>query len=106
MRELTSLADLREALGGSAPLFILQHSPHCHYCLIAHQLMDDVAAAHPEVSVVWVNVLDHRDLSDTIAELTLIKHESPQLFLFRHGEMVWHANYPDIARDAIEEQVK
>ncbi len=106
MRELTSLAELREALEEEKPLFILKHSPRCHYCNIAHQLLDDVAAAHPEVAVVWINVLDHRDLSNVIAESTRVKHESPQLFLFRHGEMVWHASYPDITRDAIEEQVK
>ena len=106
MKELTSLAELREALEGERPLFILKHSPRCQYCNIAHQLLDDVAAAHPEVAVVWINVLDHRDLSNVVAETTLVKHESPQLFLFRHGEMVWHANYPDITRDAIEGQLK
>jgi len=43
----------------------------------------------------------HRDVSNHIAEAPGRVHQSPQLFLVRAGEVLWHASHYSITADAM-----
>ena len=43
-----------------------------------------------------VDVLHSRDISQMIAENLKIRHESPQAFMVRNGEVIWHASHGEV----------
>lgn len=53
----------------------------------------------------FLDLLAHRDLSNEVAHLFEIPHESPQLLLIRNGQVVYHDSHMNISADRIREEV-
>jgi bacillithiol system protein YtxJ len=51
-------------------------------------------------------VIESREISNRLAELTKVRHESPQIILCREGKAVWNASHYAITRDAVERALK
>jgi bacillithiol system protein YtxJ len=47
-------------------------------------------------------VQDARAVSDELEKRTGIAHETPQLLIFRHGQVVWSASHGQIKAEAVE----
>jgi bacillithiol system protein YtxJ len=102
--------DYRKLLEESAatPVFLLKHSLTCGISTMAceeFQEFDDEADGYE----CWeLTVQANRDTSDLIAEETGVRHESPQVFLFRDGKAAWHTSHGQIRierlREALETQ--
>ena len=54
----------------------------------------------------FLDLLEHRDLSNEIAERSGVKHESPQAILLRDGKAIWNASHMSITSDSLLEAVK
>jgi len=97
------------------PVWILKHSTACgvsfealrQYKRYAKQVSEEGAEEAEDSSAAqtfaMVKIREHRDLSNALAERTGIRHESPQLFLLDHGEVVWHADHWAITAAALGE---
>jgi len=76
------------------PTFLLfKHSPFCPVSARAfaeYQTFLDGEQAPPSG---WIDVVAQRDLALWIAELTGIRHQSPQALLFRDGVVRWHLSH-------------
>ena len=64
--------------------------------------LKELAIDYPEVTFASINVLTHREVSNQVAQMTGIEHQSPQLFFFEKGQMRWHAEHTAISRAAVE----
>jgi bacillithiol system protein YtxJ len=51
-------------------------------------------------------VQEARPLSDLVARETGIRHESPQVILFRNGKAVWNASHHGITAENLREALK
>lgn len=58
-----------------------------------------------DIPVYEVDVLRQRELSMHIAERSGIRHESPQLILFRDGQPVYHGSHTFIFVSEIESEL-
>jgi bacillithiol system protein YtxJ len=69
--------------------YIFKHSTTCPSSARAAREIEKAATALP---VFQVNVREQRDLSDWVARIYGVEHESPQLLLIRSGkvEKVWN----------------
>ena len=94
---------LDEALAADAFL-LLKHSYRCGVSRHAFNAYQAFTATH-DIAHGWIDVLEHRDLSDAIAQHTGIRHESPQAILLRDGKAAWHATHFDISEGALKEAV-
>ena len=56
-------------------------------------------------AIYQVDVINQRPLSQFIAMQTGIVHESPQVLLFIHGEVIDHASHHSISRKLMEEYI-
>jgi bacillithiol system protein YtxJ len=55
-----------------------------------------------ETAGCWEMVVQqNRELSRLVAEETGIRHESPQIILFRNGKAVWSASHGAVTLDAM-----
>ena len=49
-----------------------------------------------------VVIQTHRDISNAVATLTGVRHQSPQAIVLRDGKPVYHASHYDIEAEHIE----
>lgn len=92
---MPELAGLFEATSGESRV-IFMHDPYCPVSADACEEMEGVPGGS------WVvDVSRQHDLKKEVARLTGVRHESPQVFVVRDGEAVWHASHYAITRDAV-----
>jgi bacillithiol system protein YtxJ len=82
---------------------IFKHSPSCAISWHAQTQVNKFIAKHPSVPVYTVLVRQERELSQKIAALTGIRHESPQVIVIRRGEAVADASHQDVTAEFLAE---
>lgn len=88
------------------PLAVLyKHSPLCGLSATAARQMAAFGATHPDVPVYVVDVIRSRAVSRDVERHLEIRHESPQAFVLRGGEVSWHASHTAITERALSAAV-
>ena len=87
-------------------LVIFKHSTACPVSWAAHSQVNRFRARHPEVPVHIVNVIKDRPVSLKIAELTSIRHESPQVIIIRDGAVLTSASHGNITEAKLATMVE
>lgn len=80
------------------PVVIFKHSNSCGISSHVREIVSDV-----EGTINVVVVQTHRELSNEIASRTAYRHQSPQAFVIRDGEVVYHATHYGINPEKIAE---
>ena len=110
MTDLTSIERTEQMLGErvNTPLLLFKHSTRCPISAGAWREFYAFREAHPGLPIRHVRVLvvEHRPVSEWLAQRLGITHASPQLMLIVGGRVVWHASHFDITRSAIEEALE
>lgn len=95
---------LQEAL--SSPKAVLyKHSTRCPVSANVYRDVQSFASHHPDVPVYMLKVREYRDLSNAASERLEVPHQSPQIFLLRHGKQIWNASQYDITEKALKRQL-
>jgi bacillithiol system protein YtxJ len=100
MQDLTTPDDVDAALRAPTAV-LLKHGARCPISAAARDALQRFAADHPEVPVYGVEVTGHRALSDLVADRFGVQHESPQVFVVRDGQPIWHAEHFAITPDVV-----
>jgi bacillithiol system protein YtxJ len=108
-RELTSLDALEEALQAShqQPVLFFKHSNTCP--ISAHAFAEFEKYLETEASVglqhALIVVQKARAVSDRLATLTGVRHETPQAILVQNGKAVWDESHFSLRSTAIAQAV-
>lgn len=98
---LRDMAAFEAAL--QAPRVLLfKHSPVCPISGVARSEWASFRVAHPDVPMLFVDVISSRAVARGIADACGVRHESPQAILFEQGKPVWHASHEAITLGALE----
>lgn len=100
LRSITALGELVRC-SELEPVVVFQHDPYCPISRRAYHEMVDVP-----VQAAIVDVAQDQDLSRMIEERTGVRHESPQVLVFRSGKVVWNASHFKITRKAVTRAVQ
>ena len=73
------------------PIVIFKHSTACGISSAAYREMEKL-----ENPVNLLEVQSARDVSRELADLTGIRHETPQVIVLRDGKAVWNASHFDV----------
>ena len=85
------------------PVAVLyKHSPLCGTSAAAARQVRSFMEANPEVPVYLVDVIRDRPLAREVARRLSVRHESPQAFLLRDGDVAWTASHGAVTADALE----
>lgn len=94
--------DAFDAALAAPRVLLFKHSPVCPVSSAARDEYDAWRAASPDVTTLFVDVIDDRAVARGIADRCGVRHESPQAILFEAGRPVWHASHGAITRAALE----
>ncbi|HYD23077.1 MAG TPA: bacillithiol system redox-active protein YtxJ [Flavipsychrobacter sp.] len=104
--ELTSEAQVDNILEESKtqPVVIYKHSNRCHICAMTKDRLE--REEPPEgVKFYFLDVLANRPVSNKVADVFHVHHESPQLLLIKNGECVYEESHNGIRMDELAEQL-
>jgi len=82
---------------------IYKHSTRCSVSrMVKKNLEIDWNISDEKMDVYFLDLLAHRDVSNKIARLLQVQHESPQLIVIKDGKAIYHAshNYIDATEAA------
>ncbi len=84
---------------------IFKHSSRCSISLMAKRKFDLESALIPsEVNFYFLDILNYRDLSNAVATIFEVHHESPQILLIKDGECLLEASHGAISALEVAEQ--
>lgn len=92
--------------GQTAPVLLFKHSTTCSISAMAINNFEREWTLAPEAcTCVYLDLLTYRNLSNQIARITAIEHESPQALLVINGTIKYHASHGRIDADTIMELI-
>lgn len=103
----TPVADAAEleqlfARSNDGAIILFKHSTTCPISAAAYREMGKLAGV--EVSLVVVQKA--RDISRAVETRTGVRHESPQAFVLRGGQVVWSASHWDVTAEAVKDALQ
>ncbi|NCI50374.1 bacillithiol system redox-active protein YtxJ [Sediminibacterium roseum] len=86
----------------AVPQVIFKHSTRCS---ISSMVLDRLERSAPPASTdfYFLDLIAHRNVSNKIAELFDVYHESPQVLIIKNGECVYDESHMGIRMDEIAE---
>jgi bacillithiol system protein YtxJ len=104
--ELTEESQLNEikAQSNEIPQVIFKHSTRCSISAMAKSRLER-ATAFPDINYYLLDLIQHRNISQKIAEDFNIHHESPQILLIKNGDCIYDESHSGINMDEITELV-
>lgn len=96
---LTIMGQLDEiaAFSNQKPVVIFKHSTRCSISRMALKRFESEYELDENVDAYFLDLLEHRDISNEIAARFGVYHQSPQLILIRDGKAVY-----DVSHDSID----
>jgi bacillithiol system protein YtxJ len=105
MKQLNDPAQI-DALLKESIAILFKHSTRCNISETAYQEVSTFEAAHPEIPVYLIDVVEDRPAALYVAEQVSVPHQSPQVILLQEGRAVWHASHFDLAGEILQSQVE
>lgn len=102
--QLTKIEQLEElsVLSFEKPIAIFKHSTRCGISRMALKNFEtEMPADQTGIDLYYLDLLEHREISNAIAEKFGVWHESPQLILLKEGKSVYHSSHSDISAEAL-----
>lgn len=100
MPQVNASSDL-DSLLHSDLLVLFKHSTACPVSWAAHSQINRFRLHHPEVPVHILHVIKERPTSLKVAELTGIRHESPQVIVVKHGSVQTAISHGSITEERL-----
>jgi bacillithiol system protein YtxJ len=95
---LTFLGQLDEIVtfSNEKPAVIFKHSTRCSVSRFALKQFENEFDLEDKVDAYFLDLLEHRDISNEIASRFGVYHQSPQLLLIKEGKSVYDVSHSDI----------
>jgi bacillithiol system protein YtxJ len=97
---LTSPEQLDEFIAHH-PLAVIFKAGSCHRTAEVFAGVEPVLDGRDDAAFALIRVVEARATSDYVATRTGVRHESPQLLVFRDGTMVLHRSHREITAEAL-----
>jgi bacillithiol system protein YtxJ len=102
--QLNAIIDLtKEQSANGLAVLIFKHSTRCSISSMALNRLETRWVDNEEIPAYYLDLLNHRDISNEIANVFSIEHASPQVLLIKNGVCIYNASHTSIsAADIIE----
>ncbi len=106
LTEMSQLDKIKEE-SNEIPALIFKHSTRCSISLMAKNRLDSHwSLPEDQMKIYYLDLLNHRDISNQIAQDFNVFHESPQVLLIKNGKCIYSATHSAINERDIEKQIK
>ncbi len=90
----------------SEAVVVFKHSIRCSISAMAKNRLERSYDVTNTLKFYYLDLIRHRDISNKIAEVFHVAHESPQVLLIKNGECVYEESHNGIDMFEIVEQSK
>lgn len=102
LNEASQLDAIKEE-SKQAPIVIFKHSTRCSISSMAKMRLEREAVP-AGVKFYYLDLIKHRDVSNRIASVFNVTHESPQVLLIKDANCVYNESHNGISMHDIAEQ--
>ncbi|WP_443937800.1 bacillithiol system redox-active protein YtxJ [Pedobacter sp. MW01-1-1] len=103
---LTSLEQLNEIKNAEGYSLIFKHSTRCSISMMAKRNFEFNWDVIPqETNLYFLDLIAYREISNEIAELFQVAHQSPQILLIKNGDCILEASHSDISAEEVAEVI-
>lgn len=110
--KLTELKQLQDIISQSnqqphenLAVFLFKHSTRCSISSMALNRLETRWKDDEKIPAYYLDLLNHRDISNEIASLFNIEHASPQVLLIKNGICFYSSSHTDISANLILEAI-
>lgn len=104
MNFINDYSKIQQRIDVDKPFFIFKHSTQCPISAAAHDAFELFIKLNPEVPHVAVKVIEQRELSNKIADVFGVQHQSPQAILLNGSNVLWHDSHRKLTKEEFEKQ--
>ena len=106
-RMLTDVEDLHQVVNESAgkPVLIFKHSTRCSISRMVLKQFENEFDLQDKITPYFLDLLNHRDVSNEIATKFDVYHQSPQLIVIQDGKSVYDASHDSIDAQSLQKFV-
>lgn len=103
-RQLTDLGQLNEIidLSNEKAVLIFKHSTRCSISRFALKQFENEFDLEEKITPYFLDLLNHRDVSNEIANRFDVFHQSPQILLIQNGKAIFSTSHDDIDAKFLE----
>jgi bacillithiol system protein YtxJ len=96
--DLTKVSDLDALVAESTekPVLIFKHSTRCSVSRMVLKQFENGFTAEDSITPYFLDLLNHRDVSNAIADRFGVYHQSPQLLVIKDGKAIFDASHESI----------
>jgi bacillithiol system protein YtxJ len=93
-----------DEISQTKPVVLFKHSTRCSISRMALKQFD-AEFNYPEEKIDWylLDLLNHRDLSNEIANRYNVVHQSPQIVVIRNGKAVFNESHDSISAEDLKQ---
>ena len=110
-RKLTDINQLQDIKNLSQEqhinaVLLFKHSTRCSISSMALNRLETKWADDEQIPTYYLDLLNHRDISNEIANMFSIEHASPQVLLIKNGICIYHKSHNGINASEILKAAK
>jgi len=96
LNSINQLDDIKDKSSTKTQI-IFKHSTRCGTSrMVMNQFTKDYCFIEDDFDLYYLDILNYRDISNEIAKVFEVWHESPQLMIIKNGVVVAHASHGSI----------
>lgn len=97
---------LEEIKAGNQLSLIFKHSTRCSISMMARRRFElDWEILPDTINLYFLDLLRYRQISNSIADIFNVFHQSPQLLLIKDGECIYEASHGEISAEEAADQI-
>lgn len=102
--QLQDLGQLNEIiiLSEEKPVVIFKHSTTCSISRMVFKTFENEYNLNNNQEIYYLDLLNHRDVSNEIANKFAVIHQSPQIIVIKNGVAIYNASHENIHAEEIE----
>ena len=97
-KPITDISQIEDILKNSTeiPVLIFKHSTRCGISRMVLKEFEQTFDLHDKVVSYYLDLLTYREISNQIADIFGITHQSPQILVIKNGVCVYDASHSDV----------
>ena len=95
LNDISQLDEINE-VSFSKPVIIFKHSTRCNISATALARLERKNDDSFRADFYFLDLVQHRNISNRIAEIYGVIHQSPQILLIKNGECIYEATHLEI----------
>ena len=104
---LETLEQLQNIKSSAESTIIFKHSTRCSISMMAKRKFESDWEVIPEnIDLYFLDLIKYREISNAIADMFNVYHQSPQLLLIKDGECIYETSHGEISAEEMAEQIK